>query len=105
MRKNQVIYTAFIMTLCIKVHHSRPVTAWLNDHGHEIELYYLPAYAPERNPDEYLNRDLKQQVSNKPPARNRDQLEFQVKSYMRAIQRLPEKVKSYFKNKNFQYAR
>lgn len=94
----------FLIVDNLKVHHSGPVMKWLKKHVDEIELFYLPAYAPERNPDEYLNRDLKQQVSNKPPARNKDQLEKQVFSYMREIQKNVDKVKTYFKNVNVQYA-
>ena len=35
---------------------------------------YCPAYAPEHNPDEYLNNDLKQTIKNKPRAKTRDDL-------------------------------
>jgi transposase len=35
---------------------------------------FLPAYAPEHNPDEYLNNDLKQTIKNKPRAKTRDDL-------------------------------
>ncbi|MFC5768656.1 transposase [Thauera sinica] len=34
-----------------------------------IELVYLPAYSPEANPDEYLNRDLKTNLRQGPVAR------------------------------------
>jgi hypothetical protein len=30
----------------------------VTSHAHEIELFYLPAYAPDHNPTEYLNNDL-----------------------------------------------
>lgn len=30
-------------------------------HAHEIDLFYLPAYAPDHNLDECLNNVLKQQ--------------------------------------------
>jgi hypothetical protein len=43
----------------LKVHHSRPVKEWLSKHKDQIEVFYLPSYSPERNPDEYLNGDLK----------------------------------------------
>jgi hypothetical protein len=46
----------------LKVHHAAKVTDWATAHAHEIELCYLPAYAPDHNPDEYLNNDLKQQL-------------------------------------------
>jgi len=88
----------------LPVHHSGPVKQWLKSHTREIEVHYLPSYSPESNPDEYLNRDLKHQVSNRPPARNRDQLELQIASVMKGIQRSSEKVKSFFKNQNVRYA-
>ena len=42
---------------------SRPVfKGWLEEHKEHIEVFYLPAYSPELNPDEYLNNDLKQTI-------------------------------------------
>jgi hypothetical protein len=35
------------------------VRKWLSDHKDQIEVFYLPPYTPEHNPDEYLNRNLK----------------------------------------------
>jgi len=43
----------------LKVHHSYIVKDWLKEHCEEIKIFYLPAYSPELNPDEYLNCDLK----------------------------------------------
>lgn len=43
----------------LRVHHSKPVKAWLAEHMHEIEVFYLPNYSPELNPDEMANADLK----------------------------------------------
>lgn len=94
----------FLIVDNLKVHHSGPVKKWLEDHDNKIELYFLPAYTPERNPDEYLNRDLKQSVSNMAPARNSDQLQKQVKSFMRGIQRFPRRIKLYFTNRSVRYA-
>ena len=33
---------------------------WVKENQEKIELFFLPAYSPEKNPDEYLNCDLKQ---------------------------------------------
>ena len=52
------------------------VKTWVAAHAHEIELFYLPAYAPDHNPDEYLNNDLKQKLRQQPQpaiARRADQ--------------------------------
>ena len=94
----------FLVVDNLPVHHSKPVKVWLEKHKNDIELFFLPSYSPELNPDEYLNRDLKQAVSTKPPARNAKQLYNQVQSQMKTIQKTTTRVKTYFKNKHVQYA-
>ena len=56
----------FLIVDNLKVHHAAKVTTWVAAHAHEIELFYLPAYAPDHNPDEYLNNDLKQKLRQQP---------------------------------------
>jgi hypothetical protein len=51
------------------MHHCKPVKAWLAEHKDEIEVFYLPSYSPELNPDERLNADLKHAISTKVPPR------------------------------------
>jgi len=46
-----------------------------------------PAYAPEHNPDEYLNNDLKQTIRNKPRAKTRDDLVAATSSILKSIQK------------------
>ncbi|MDX6752666.1 IS630 family transposase, partial [Geminicoccaceae bacterium 1502E] len=43
----------FLIVDNLRVHHARKVKAWAAAHRHEIELFHLPAYAPEHNPDEH----------------------------------------------------
>ena len=50
----------FLIVYNLRVHHAKAVQDWLARYKVEIEIFYLPAYAPEHNPDEYLNNDLKQ---------------------------------------------
>jgi transposase len=40
----------FLILDNLKVHHSKPVKAWLADHVDEIEVFYLPSYSPKLNP-------------------------------------------------------
>jgi transposase len=35
------------------------VKAWLAERTQQIEVFYLPSYSPELNPEERLNADLK----------------------------------------------
>lgn len=43
----------------LRAHHAKIFKAWLGKYEKEIEIFYLPSYSPELNPDEYLNCDLK----------------------------------------------
>ncbi|MGH6839039.1 MAG: IS630 family transposase [Methylocella sp.] len=88
----------------LRVHHAKTVQEWLARHGQEIEIFYLPAYAPEHNPDEYLNNDLKQTIKNKPRAKTRDDLVATASSILKSIQKRPDRVKSYFHAKHVRYA-
>jgi transposase len=38
----------------LRVRHASKVSEWLEEHKEEIEVFYLPSYAPEHNPDEFL---------------------------------------------------
>ena len=41
----------FLIVDNLRVHHAKAVQDWLARHKDEIEIFYLPAYAPEHNPD------------------------------------------------------
>lgn len=94
----------FLILDNLRVHHAKLVKAWLEENTKRIEVYYLPAYTPEMNPDEYLNCDLKQGIRASSPARNQKQLERKVLGIMRKLQALPGRVKSYFSHPAIQYA-
>lgn len=88
----------------LRVHHSKLVKAWLEENKEQIEVYFLPSYSPDMNPDEYLNGDLKQGIRASSPARTQGQLEKKVLGRMRKIQNLPRRVISYFSHPLIQYA-
>jgi transposase len=88
----------------LKVHKAGKVTAWVKSHAHEIELYYLPSYAPDHNPSEYLNNDLKQQLRQQPQSGSEEELVERTRSVLRAIQRSPERVRAYFRPEPVRYA-
>ena len=50
----------FLILDNLRVHHSKPVKEWLAKHADKIEVFYLPSYSPELNPDEMANADIKQ---------------------------------------------
>ena len=69
----------FLILDNLRVHHSKAVAAWLEDHKNQIELFFLPPYAPEYNPDELLNSDIKRYAGAKLSPRTQAELEANVK--------------------------
>ena len=94
----------FLILDNLRVHHCNPVKEWLKSHKKMIEVYYLPSYSPELNPDEYLNCDLKAGVHSGMPARDKSQLKQKASKHMRMLQRKPKRVRSYFENEFICYA-
>ena len=88
----------------LRVHHSKKVTGWLVEHEKEIEVFYLPPYSPEHNPDEYLNGDLKRSVHSGSQPRTKDDLKYKTRSFMKHLQFDSAHVKSYFRAKYVRYA-
>lgn len=88
----------------LRVHHSKPVKAWLAEHKREIEVFYLPSYSPELNPDEMANADLKQAVTKLAPARTKLQLVKATSKHLRSVQRQPERIRKYFEHEPVRYA-
>lgn len=91
----------------LKVHHSKPVKEWLSKHTEQIEVFYLPAYSPELNPDEYLNNELKQVIhgNHGGVARSKAAMYQKTFSHMRHLQKSPRKVEKLFDHPNVRYAR
>jgi len=88
----------------LKVHHSKIVNNWVEKNKRVIELFFLPSYSPEKNPDEYLNCDLKQGLAQKPAPRNQSKLESHVNDHMNMLQNNQDRVKKYFNHKDIKYA-
>ncbi len=94
----------FLILDNLKVHHSKKVAAWLKTNRDKIEVFYLPPYSPEHNPDEYLNGDLKQRIRSGLPARSQNDLIKKTHSFMKTVQKRPQHVKNYFKHPKATYA-
>jgi len=86
------------------VHKSRRVKRWLLGHKDKLLLFYLPAYAPELNPDEYLNHDVKANAVGRRRASDQDDMVADVRGYMRSTQRQPQVVKRFFHPEPVRYA-
>ena len=87
----------FLIVDHLKVHHAGKVKRRAAAHAHEIELFYLPAYASDHNPDDHLNHDLKQQLRQQPQPASPDELLKSSRAVRRAIQRPPRRIQGYFR--------
>jgi transposase len=94
----------FLILDNLRVHHAKKVKAWLAEHVDAIEVFYLPSYSPELNPDEMANADIKQAVTKLAPARTKPQLVKAAARHLRSVQRQPERIRKYFKHDPVRYA-
>jgi len=94
----------FLIVDNLKPHHATLVSDWLNLHKAEIELFFLPAYCPEYNPDEYLNGNLKREMSKKDCATTKQQLESNARGILKSIQHDKKHVARLFQEKHVKYA-
>jgi transposase len=94
----------FLIVDNLSVHSAVAVKEWLAQHQNEIEVFYLPKYAPERNPDEYLNCDIKGNVNTDGLPKDREELKGKLHRFMQKLAKLPQRVASYFRHKFIEYA-
>ena len=72
----------FLILDNLRVHHSKLVKTWVAERKDQIELFYLPSYSPQLNPEERLNADLKQQMGKRVPVRTKARLREAAKEHM-----------------------
>jgi transposase len=77
-------------------HEAQAVEDWLKGREAQIELEWLPRYAPESNPDEFLNNDLKQVLENEPMPKSASAFRETICDILEWIASMPDRVKGYF---------
>ena len=94
----------FLVMDNLKVHHCKPVKEWLEKSKERIEVFYLPNYSPGLNPDKRLNAGLRHAITTSVPRWTRQGLLKKTTEHMNMVKSSPERVKTYFKDKNVAYA-
>lgn len=94
----------FLMVDRLRAHQTPAVREWAAAHADRIELFPLPRRAPERNPDEYLNNDLKGQVNAEGLPDSKEDLRSRIQGFMRKLLHFPDHVRNYFKHPCVLYA-
>lgn len=86
------------------VHKAAIVRRWIAARAERIELFLLPSYSPDLNPDEFLNHDVKANAVGRRRPRERRELISNVRAYLRSTQRRPDIVRNYFHAESVRYA-
>jgi transposase len=94
----------FLIVDHLSVHEAAAVDEWLADKTDRIEVFYLPKYAPERNPEEYLNCDVKANINTDGLPKDREELQGKLHRFMQRLAKLPARIASYFEHKYIAYA-
>jgi transposase len=85
-------------------HKAKIVTKFLEEHEDELRLFFLPPYSPELNPDERVWNDLKNNSIGRKMITSPEDLQHEVISELRSIQKSTERVRGYFQNETTKYA-
>jgi transposase len=86
-------------------HIAKVVAHYVQHLAGRLELHFLPGYAPELNPDEFVWNHLKRQGVSKTPLRRDESLHSRVQSDLASIQSRPALVRSFFHAPSVAYTR
>ena len=86
-------------------HHGLLAQEWEELNTELITVFNLPSYAPELNPVEYLNNNLKLELVKKGYSKKADEVQKKAMSIMRSIQSTKNRVESFFDNEFVKYAK
>src|SRR6201984_1250361 len=86
-------------------HIAKAVAQYVQSLKGRLELHFLPGYAPELNPDEFVWNHLKGQGVSKKPLRRDESLRSRVQTDLAAIQSRPALVRSFFHAPSVAYTR
>jgi transposase len=84
-------------------HRAKKVLAFVRSTEGRLRLFFLPPYAPDLNPDEHVWNHLKNHGVGKQAIRSCDQFRKVVLGHMRSLQRLPDLIRSFFRDPHLRY--
>ena len=85
-------------------HKTKMLNDWLEENETRIEVFFLPPYSPELNPQEYVNQDVKTNIIGKKRPINKAQMRSNVEDFMNRRKRDKKQVQKYFHVKHVRYA-
>jgi transposase len=88
----------------LPAHKTKAVAAFVQSTKGRLELHFLPPYAPDLNPDEFVWSHLKQNGVSKKPLRENEALRERVEQDLAAIKKNRPLIRSFFKAPSVSYA-
>ena len=85
-------------------HKARKVTEWIDKQAGRLRLFLLPGYSPELNPDELVWNGVKNHALGKLPHTDKPTMRRAAESYLRSLQRSPQRIKALFQKSSVRYA-
>jgi transposase len=85
-------------------HISKKTRDFVKTLGDNLKLFYLPPYAPDRNPDELVWKHLKADTTGRMVSTGKADFKSKVTSSMRSLQRNPKKIRSFYQKPSLKYA-
>ena len=84
-------------------HRAKIVAAYVQSLKGRLELHFLPGYAPDLNPDEFVWNHLRQNGVTKKPLKQNEKLKARVEEDLAVIKRNPRLVRSFFRAQSVAY--
>jgi transposase len=85
-------------------HTAKKTKAFVESLKGALQLFYLPPYSPDRNPDELVWKHLKADTVGRMTVTSKDDFKSKVRSSMRQLQNNPAKIRSFYQKPSLRYA-
>lgn len=86
------------------MHKSKVVREHVASFGGRLELFFLPPYSPELNPDELVWNHVKTHTVGRVISRSYEELKTHVEAFLSRLQSIPRLVRSFFMAPETRYA-
>ena len=84
-------------------HKAKLIVKYIKELKGKLELYFLPGYSPDLNPDEFVWHHMKNNGVTKKPLHKNEALRERVETDLTDIKSNPKLIKSFFKAASVAY--
>jgi transposase len=85
-------------------HRAKKTQAFVAASGGKLQLFYLPPYSPDRNPDELVWKHLKADTVGRMVTTSKVDFKAKVVSSMYSLQKRPAKIRAFYQKPSLKYA-